>query len=316
MPGITTHYLFGIKAWHRMEKCLLHSTISRFHGAYALGEQGPDPYFFHPIARIRKNGNPADIMHHEGLGLFLKALFQYTGDLPRGEKRSCTEAYAAGFLGHYELDSAVHPYVYGLSDPKASHDMNTLETHFFLENDLDTALLSQMKGMELKDFRMHATISMTSSMHRAVGEALTVACNSAYPDMQVSYFLMRTGITAERMALFLLEDKTCLKKKLAIWVEKLLFGHPIFSGIVGSKDPEISMEDPFNLRREGWINPWQTDKVRTESLPDLMKGAFDRYLRGLSMLNTYFSSTDRDRKERILNKLVAFVGNKSLHSGL
>ena len=112
MPGFTTHYLFGINAYHHLRRGPLREDISRFHGAYALGEQGPDPFFFSPLALLRKAGSPANYMHNANLGKCLSAMIRRVGALPDGEKRRCRLAYTAGFLGHYLLDAALHPYVY------------------------------------------------------------------------------------------------------------------------------------------------------------------------------------------------------------
>ena len=62
MPGFTTHYLLGVKAYNDLPNNQLRRIISKYRWLYQLGLQGPDMFFYNiPILRhrdYRNVGNP------------------------------------------------------------------------------------------------------------------------------------------------------------------------------------------------------------------------------------------------------------------
>ena len=46
MPGFTTHYLFGLNTWKKLDNIPLKQVIQNNHAAYSLGLQGPDLFFY------------------------------------------------------------------------------------------------------------------------------------------------------------------------------------------------------------------------------------------------------------------------------
>ena len=46
MPGFTTHYIFGMKAYNDMPFTPLKHTIAKYRWLYQLGLQGPDMFFY------------------------------------------------------------------------------------------------------------------------------------------------------------------------------------------------------------------------------------------------------------------------------
>ncbi len=316
MPGFTSHYLFGIKAYHRLPKGPLRSCISLCHGTYALGEQGPDPFFFSPLSYLIRNNNPANFMHEGGMGRLIIEMAKL-GDASRNEdERKCLAAYIAGLLGHYELDGAVHPYVYGVTDPNITHSPKTLESHFFLENDIDCAALKHIKGLELKNFRMHRVLPLRLGEAGWIANLLAKSCEKVYPALRGGKFVMRSAIWAGKVSIWLLEDPTGRKKGIAESLEKKLFGHAVYSGIVGSADRKPSMADPFNLRHLPWINPWDKEAINRDDVNSLMKAAGKRYLKDLISFEKYYFCKDEDKKKLLFNKFSETIGNRSLHSGL
>ncbi len=331
MPAFTTHYLFGVKAYHHLKPGPLRHSISRYHGVYSFGEQGPDPFFFSPLSYLRKAGNPADYMHEDNLGSLILAMADRVAALPEGKKKQCLLAYTAGFIGHYELDSAMHPYVYGRTDPALNRKSEQYGEHFFLENDLDVALLSREKGMDLNDFEMHRVILMGRKESRWIADFLKDASEEVYPDMKPYYLLMRFAVSMEWLFSILLQDRHKVKMKWAERLERRIFGHVFYTGLIASKNPAPSMEDPFNFRHEVWRNPWDPEKERRESVPELMRNALKRYINDLRALEEHCcrqeTAADKDITEvktekktvsagsRSYRRLKFHLGNRSLHSG-
>ena len=46
MPGFTTHYILGLKAYGGLENSGLKYIISKYRWLYQLGLQGPDMFFY------------------------------------------------------------------------------------------------------------------------------------------------------------------------------------------------------------------------------------------------------------------------------
>ena len=107
MPYLYAHTQFGLTVRDRLPaplSGLLHSQ----HAAYLCGLIGPDVYFFDrlppPITRKheKRTGNA---LHNAPASRVFAAL----GPLVRGD--DALTAYALGFLCHYALDAAAHPFV-------------------------------------------------------------------------------------------------------------------------------------------------------------------------------------------------------------
>ena len=64
MPGFTTHYILGVKAYGELENSGLKHIISKYRWLYQLGLQGPDMFFYNiPILRHRDYRNVVSYMH-------------------------------------------------------------------------------------------------------------------------------------------------------------------------------------------------------------------------------------------------------------
>ena len=64
MPGFTTHYLLGVKAYNDLPNNQLRRIISKYRWLYQLGLQGPDMFFYNiPILRHRDYRNVGSYMH-------------------------------------------------------------------------------------------------------------------------------------------------------------------------------------------------------------------------------------------------------------
>lgn len=107
MPYLYIHTQFGLTVRDRLP-APLSELLHRRHAAYLCGLIGPDVYFFDrlppPITRKheKRTGNA---LHNMPAGRVFAAL----GPLVQGD--AARMAYALGFLCHYALDAAAHPFV-------------------------------------------------------------------------------------------------------------------------------------------------------------------------------------------------------------
>ena len=67
MPGFTTHYILGMKAYNDLPNNQLKYIIAKYRWLYQIGLQGPDIFFYNiPILRHRDYRNVGSHMHDVG----------------------------------------------------------------------------------------------------------------------------------------------------------------------------------------------------------------------------------------------------------
>ena len=146
MPDIAVHTKFGAQVYERTKPDIDLDI-------YNFGLLGPDPFLFYrwyiPPFRNRVN-RYSSIMHRERTGDFLASL------AARAVESRYTFSYLCGFLCHYALDSATHPYINGLAH-------NSSAVHMAIEHRLD-----KMSGENIR-----IPPFLPESLRRSVGGAMT-----------------------------------------------------------------------------------------------------------------------------------------------
>ena len=143
--------------------------IPRDKTSFLMGSNGPDPMFYYKIYNPFRSYNLAilgDIMHITKTGIFLKNLFL-------NARTDIQKDYCLGFLCHYALDSAIHPFVNYISQAYGS-SFNIPRGHNYFETALDCALSQKYLHTSCPDLEEYAP-EMTDSQL-----------------VQISYLLKRT----------------------------------------------------------------------------------------------------------------------------
>ncbi len=111
----------------------------------SVGAQGPDIFFYHKTLPLKTTGHFrhfAKKLHTEKVGEVFKSMLEGVKRAAPPFANKCF-AYFAGYLSHYALDCAAHPYVFNRAGFGPGH------TRF--ESDMDSALLKlQNKDMKRK----------------------------------------------------------------------------------------------------------------------------------------------------------------------
>ena len=114
MPGFTTHYILGMKAYNDMPQNNLKFIIAKYRWLYQLGLQGPDMFFYNlPVLRHRDHRNVGSYMHEHHVNDFFRCAFTRLSKIESRQQREEGLAFLCGFISHYIGDSICHPYVYG-----------------------------------------------------------------------------------------------------------------------------------------------------------------------------------------------------------
>lgn len=322
MPGFTTHYIFGMKAYNDMPFTPLKHTIAKYRWLYQLGLQGPDMFFYNiPILRHRDYRNVGSYMHEHKVNAFFECCLRRIGTIRSRQQQEEAISYLAGFINHYIADSICHPYVYGrigypVDAPTSMHH----GMHAHLENELDAILLWKYKKKKPSEFNQTATICLNGQEIQFISHFLASCINETYypityrNNFQVTPAMVHRSIWALRFGCRTLSDKSGKKKFGIAQVESIFVNHPVASAKMVT-DSVTDYRSSCNLNHEAWGNPWDPTRVSTASFVDLFHETLDKCSRVYALLNS--AVTDNmplDKQD--LSPLLAELGNESYHSGL
>ena len=213
-------------------------------------------------------------------------------------------------------------------------------SHMSLETDIDQELLMRERHCLPSDFRQDATIALTKRQAHVIAEILSYIYGKAYPRLGVLHITMHAAIRSIQLGTRFFHDPSGRKKRIAAGLEKALLGHPMLSTMIPS-DTATVHEDPLNLKRREWKNPWDMPFVSHASFPELMAQAQERYQEALTELEKLYCAAGQQippaiaegarncmtreltggqenasTERRCQKQLLKLLGNKSYHSGL
>lgn len=322
MPGFTTHYILGIKAYNDLPNNQLKHIIAKHRWLYQLGLQGPDIFFYNiPILRHRDYRNVGSYMHEHHVNFFFRNFLSQLSKMESTHQRSQAIAYFCGFICHYIGDSICHPYVYG----RICHDIQNPSLHSHglhaaLENDIDALLLKKYKKKKPSQFNQAATICLNGFEMQFISRLLAECINQTYypitykNNFQVTAAMVHRSIVAIRFGCRTLSDPSGRKKNSIAFFESIFLKTPIASEKLVT-DMIIDPKKSLNLNHETWCNPWNKRLASTASFPDLFYQSLHKCSDVFYLFNTEISRQTTAEKadfERMLNEL----GNYSYHSGL
>lgn len=267
MPDFATHHLFG-------ESLEVSEAVRKHKSLFNWGLQGPDILFYRKVltgkSPYHKLGNR---MHEEQTSRLLGAMAAYCKQA-QGEQRDCAEAYLRGFVGHYAMDSTIHPYVLYHQHRRVEATPHLMPggVHCAIESDIDTDLYTYLRGCPVTTLDPAADYRLTSVEAQTVGALYTYVLYDTY----------RVLITPKEIGAAI-KDTTAVQKLLysgsgavmgtAVVMDKIMKQQGIFTGHIKGKQPQW---DSLNLGGESWKNPWTGEESR-ESIPQLMDRAADSY---------------------------------------
>lgn len=315
MPGFVTHYIFGRETCRKLRHTPQKKNLYYNRAAYALGLQGPDLFFYYLPSYALSGKNLGSIAHTQQTQAFFLGLIESYYRITNGVDRGIAEAYLTGFLGHYLLDTACHPYIYAATHYEGRRK-DYFSRHAYLETDIDTALLDIKLHKKPCQFHAADTIALTLRQKKVVAKLLCDAYRYAFPELHVRKSSMWAGIFSIRLGMRILHDDSGQKKVLFRFAEKHFLGYPLFSPLIPS-DTLYFRTDPLNLRHADWTNPWDASLISKESFLDLYQAAGGRYLVQMKKLHTLLhTAPDGQERRRLLSDFLKDYQNLSFHSGL
>lgn len=323
MPGFTTHYLFGVKAYNDLPNNYLKHVISKYRWLYQIGLQGPDIFFYNiPILRHRDYRNVGSHMHEYHVNRFFRNCLNEIAAISSKQQREQAISYMAGFLCHYAADSICHPYVYGRiqyeTDGKGSRFHGL---HAELENDIDTLLLRKFKHKKPSEFDQAATICLNGQEIQFLSRFLSRCINETYYPIternifQVTEGMVTRSVYAIRFGGRLLSDPAGHKRNTIQFFESMFLKHPIASKKLVTDDTPKGVRKTLNLDHEVWTNPWNKTLASSASFLDLYRQTLQKCNLMYYQFNSMLTS-EIPLKDQSFEMFLSELGNYSYHSGL
>ncbi len=315
MPGFTTHYLFGVDAYHRITNSCIRQNLYKNHCAFGLGLQGPDLFFYYLPSYLLHKKNLGALAHDQDTGAFFAYLLEsrnlFAGN-PR--KLAIADAYLCGFLGHYTLDCAAHPFIYAFTNfsPDAPlSNSNYFGQHAYLETEIDKTLLYEKKQLSPSAFHQEQTIFLSPLQKHVIAQMLVYAYRNTYPQYFTHKEIMYEAFFWMKLGTKLLNDPSGQKKVIARLLERIIVGRAFISPMVPS-DRHRFVADPMNTSHRKWNHPWKPNAVSTDSFYDIYERAGKLYDK---RLKKFFCLTLHGCEETETRKFLNSYGNRSFLSG-
>lgn len=279
MPGIVTHYMFGIDVHESLAETI--GEASADFDAFLLGNQGPDPFFYlmaTPWEReLRRIGQT---MHRRKVPELLSSLHDRLEDGP-------CKAYALGFLCHYLLDSTVHPLVYAQQHAICAAGVEGLSgewaqrvVHATIETEIDECILTSRLDATAATLPPHKTMLLCNDMtleevSRGYSKVLWETYGLSAPESVFS-----TAVNLYRLAQQALDSKSNGLRRRFDYLDWA--GMPSKYALALSLRSEPRSYTPFaNDDHASWENPYADGLSVSESFDELYACAFTRAIERL-----------------------------------
>lgn len=304
MPAIITHHQFA----QEMLTLPALSFISneREQNAFLLGSQGPDPLFFCVISPSLSAYRAMGSLMHSKKPAELLLTISKSPTLAPSNMQETVRAFCAGFLCHYLLDRAAHPFVYAQQYALCSAGIDGLdkhdgrEVHAVIESELDELILYTHKGKTISSFKPYKEILKADEQSlAAISHIMCAAFWDTYEKLTPAH-LFSASVHNYRRVQFATYSPQGFKRSLYGIVERRFRRHS-FAQAFCHRPLALTKSAFDNHEHHTWINPF-TEEHHTTSFEDIFNAT-------LSEANTLipqfiedsFSSDDAKKITRNLN---------------
>lgn len=276
MPSFWTHYAFAEECRSALPSGELSDAIERHPHAYHAGMQGPDLFLFYLPAVLRKKRLSTELHTHSPAQL-LACLWRQSANT-KGKARPIALAYAVGFLGHYCLDSEVHPFVYAFAGRERT--AKSYCKHNALEADLNALTVERALGKSLQTLDIPDVYDLSKDERAVISKMLSRAIRCVYR-FKCTPETVCHALTTVRLACRLLSDRSGKKATCFRAIEKALglpYLSPLFLGV------SHYCTDPAGLTHKPWRDPY-TGEVSETDVFALYDSAKTKYITALCNLH-------------------------------
>lgn len=266
MPAVCAHYIFARELVPELLKIDVIEDLDST--ALYLGAQGPDFLYFSRRApwmvgkRLHKLGSR---LHKINPDLIFDSMRRYVKLFVKNDaERDTALSYIYGFLCHYALDRAAHPYVLSAMDriyeeEKITYDKRIL--HSRIETNLDTILLIKKLNIHGWEYEPQNCYPIDSESNKVISDMMSYVIEIALHESVTPKEIIRSFSDTRKINKYMY-DKNGKKKEFVKKTEKIIGQGPFISSLMRDWD-EDRLYDYENKDRIPWKNGLGEESVLT-----------------------------------------------------
>jgi hypothetical protein len=306
MPGMITHYLCAEAVLPALPG-QAREIIAGSRGLYQVGAQGPDIFFYYPPGFLTMGGI-GSLMHKGGVSAFMAEAAAIIKAVD-GNRKAAVLSYIAGYITHYCLDRAAHPYIYYKSGfpARGERAIKFSVAHRRFETAVDVLMLAGKKGEKPKDRRLWKMVRLSRKEADGVPAALSVAIYRAYGAVVTPRQIMR-AVVFTRLFTRAAQSRKGRRKRFLAQAERIIDAGGVCSSLIHPQEAGGG-KDLLNLANAPWKLPYDETSVMTDSFPEL----FDKAVNSAeSMITALF---DHACGKLSVPRFLEIIGDDSLTTG-
>ena len=270
MPDFTTHHIVGQQVIPALPRdTSLAQAVRQYEAAYHWGLQGPDLLFYtKPVSLKRTVPHCASLLHKCSGTLILTAAWHFIASRKQESDYPILQAYLAGFVCHYMVDSIVHPYIYFLQEKlrKKLPKIGVSALHGAIERDIDAILYEYwyLEGVSFSGLKEQYLV--TTELIKAVTGLYGYLCETLLDTAVTEEDIAKAFRFSQRLYRYFYPKSmavnhttkkvvTLLARKKELW----------------RKEHNEKLYDILNEEHRPWYNVNVPDEIRYDSLSDLLK---------------------------------------------
>ena len=310
MPGLITHYICGQRVLAALPPNVA-SSITEHHKLYNIGCQGPDIFFYYlPGVLRRELRGIGSKMHKQNVGNFMHAMAEGLVQL-EGESRNAGFAYFAGYLTHYALDCAVHPYVYYRSgfmrEGEKGRKLKYLANHLRFESAVDTLMFKMVVGKRPRDEKLWKLVHVDRRTARDTANFIGKSINQAY-GVEIGGKNVFSAMSHMAFVTRIMQSNRGMRKRVLGLGEKIFLRDMIGANLIHHQEIRDGL-DYLNEEKTLWRDPCDEATEHMESFTELFEMAADEAAELINCLWGYMHNNVT------LEDLIEKLGDRSLSSG-
>ncbi len=270
--------------------------VKKYNQVYSAGSLGPDPFFVYPSLK------------HAGFGYKIGSLLhkQKTGEIMSSFIDTAMEdklnkdlffAYIAGYLCHYSLDCASHPYVIYMAGKGIGHTQ--FETYIDVE-------LMHYYGTDKHESPQYSFININEAQAIKIGKLYEIALDNAY-NIKINDKDYYRSIKTMKRAQRIIHDKNGRKIKTLGVLERAIRKPYMLTCII---PPNRSVHNALNKYNQPWCLPWDNNNIKTDSFVDILKKSVEE---ASVFVNALYSAMYVQEDAETVKKL---IGSRSFETGV
>ena len=314
MPGLFTHILSAEEAVKKVEQPEIKKLISENYREFLLGAQGPDFFEYHNIWPWKKNDDVSRMsafFHTRTIGQSIGTMLSRVLQMPEEEIPAMT-AYMMGYVLHYCIDAALHPYIFyrtGADIQSVQGPERFPAYHKRLECEIDILLLESMRNSTPDQYKPSERIDVSAESMASLCRLYMYICKEVYGKTTLNDDIKEAFISMHEVSDYLI-NPPMLKKFHAAMAGANSKKKGAFASRYYKPEEMDKSLDQLNLNARPWHLTWDTRFPKTSSVPEMLEAGIKDAMPMFDVIYKFMF------EEYAYAYSMNVIGDKSMYTGL